>query len=236
MKKSKKVLLISGSSSGLGKDLAKYYIKKNYFVVGCGRKPSGIFSKSYSHTILDINDEFKARKWINEIFLKHKKIDYFINSAAFIPVSYPSLLNDIKLVERVFKTNVIAQINLINEVGKKMIKKNFGRIINFSSMSVGLLEKGTALYSSSKKSVETYSKIFSKEVIKSNVTCNTIAISMYYSKAFKHINSKIIENSKNQLLIKRTLKLQEISNVIDFFFNKESNVITGQTIYIGLVN
>ena len=68
MKKSKKVLLISGSSSGLGKDLAKYYIKKNYFVVGCGRKPSGIFSKSYSHTILDINDEFKAENGLMKYF------------------------------------------------------------------------------------------------------------------------------------------------------------------------
>ena len=236
MKKNKKVLLITGTSSGLGKDLAKYYIKKKYFVAGCGRTNSNIYSKLYSHTVLDLNNEHDVKKWINLIFNKYKKIDFFINNAAYIPTSYPALLNDADLTEQVFKTNVISQINLINEVGKKMIKRNFGRIINFSSMSVGLLEKGTALYSSSKKTIETYIKIFSKEVAKSNITGNTIAISMYKTKSFKKINKKYIENSKKKISTKRVLQLQEISNVIDFFFKNESNIVTGQTIYLGLVN
>lgn len=236
MKKSKKILLITGTSSGLGRHLAKYYLEKNYIVFGCSRSLVKINSKHYYHEVLDINEKLKIKNWIEKIFSKYKKIDYLINSASFVPVSYPSLLNDYELVTNAFKTNVISQVNLINEVGKKMIKNKFGRIINFSSMSEGLLEEGTALYSSTKKSIETYSKIFSKEIIKANVTVNTIAISMYNSKSFKKIGKEVIDNSKKKLLIKRTLNLKEIANVIDFFLKKESAVITGQTIYLGLVN
>lgn len=234
MKKNKKILLISGTSKGLGKEISNYYLKKNYIVYGCSRTKININSKFYNHSIIDINNEIDVRNWIEKIFKKHKKIDFLINNAALIPTSYPAILNNKELVFNVFKTNVVAQINLINEVGKKMIKKKYGRIINFSSMAAGLLEEGTSLYSSSKNSVETYSKIVAKELSKANITCNTIAPSMYNTSSFRKLGKRVIESSKKKLQTQRELTLNEITNVIDFLLKKESSVITGQTIYLGL--
>ena len=236
MQKSRRILLITGTSSGLGKDLSKYFLKKNYIVFGCSRSKSKISSKFYKHRILNLNDEREVRKWVEDIHAKYKKIDYLINNAALIPASYPSILNDKELITRVFETNVISQISIINEVAKKMVKKKYGRIISLSSMSVGLLEEGTSLYSSSKNSLDTYSKILSKELAKANITCNTIAPSMYNTKSFRELGETIINNSKKKLQVQRELKLEEIANVIEFLFKKESAVITGQTIYLGLTN
>lgn len=236
MQKSRRILLITGTSSGLGKDLSKYFLKKNYIVFGCSRRKSKISSKFYKHRILNLNDETEVKKWVKDVHFKYKKIDYLINNAALIPASFPSILNDKELVTRVFETNVISQISVINEVAKKMVKKKFGRIISLSSMSVGLLEEGTSLYSSSKNSLDTYSKILSKELAKANITCNTIAPSMYNTKSFRELGDTIINNSKKKLQVQRELKLEEIANVIEFLFKKESAVITGQTIYLGLTN
>jgi len=235
MQKSRRILLITGTSSGLGKDLSKYFLRKNYIVLGCSRTKSKISSKFYKHRILNLNDEREVRKWVEDIHAKYKKIDYLINNAALIPASYPSILNDKELITRVFETNVISQISIINEVAKKMVKKKYGRIISLSSMSVGLLEEGTSLYSSSKNSLDTYSKILSKELAKANITCNTIAPSMYNTKSFRELGETIINSSKKKLQVQRELKLEEITNVIEFLFKKESAVITGQTIYMGLV-
>ena len=234
MKKNKKILLISGTSKGLGTDLSKYFIKKNFAVYGCSRNKLNLNSKLYNHSVFDVNSDVEIRKWVEKIYKKHKRIDYLINNVALIPTSYPSILNNKELVLKVFKTNVVSQINLINEVGKKMIKKKFGRIISFSSMAAGLLEEGTSLYSASKSSIETYSKIVSKELAKANVTCNIIAPSMYNTKSFKKLGEKVIQKSKKKLQIQRELKLQEITSLVDFLFKKESGVITGQTIYLGL--
>jgi len=235
MQKNRRVLLITGTSSGLGKDLSKYFLKKNYTVFGCSRSKSKISSKFYNHRILNVNDETDVKKWVNDAYAKHKKIDYLINNAALIPTSYPSILNDKDLITRVFEINVISQISIINETAKKMIQKKFGRIVNFSSMAVGLLEEGTSLYSASKNSLDTYSKILSKELAKANITCNTVAPSMYNTKSFQELGTKIINSSKKKLQVQRELKLEEITNVIEFLFKKESAVITGQTIYMGLV-
>jgi 3-oxoacyl-[acyl-carrier protein] reductase len=235
MKNNKSVLIITGTSSGLGKDLAKHFLKKNYTVCGCSRGKSKINKKNYFHSILDIKNEDEVKNWINTIYLKYKKIDFLINNAAIIPASFPVLLNNTDLVNKVFNANVIGPINLMNEVTKKMLKKKFGRIINFSSMAAGLLEEGTSLYSSSKKSLEFYSKIFAKELSKENITCNTIAPSMYDTPSFRELGDKIINNAKKKLQIKRKLKINEISDIIEFLFKKESRIINGQTIYLGLI-
>ena len=123
MKNSKSVLIITGTSSGLGKDLAKYFLKKNYIVCGCSRGKSKINSRNYFHSILDIQNEDEVKKWINNIYSKFKKIDFLINNAAIIPASFPVLLNNMNLVRKVFSSNVIGPINLMNEVSKKMLKK-----------------------------------------------------------------------------------------------------------------
>ena len=235
MRKHKSVLIITGTSSGLGKDLAKYFLKKKYIVCGCSRGKSKINSKNYFHSVLDIQNEDKAKNWIDNIYSKYKKIDFLINNAAIIPASFPVLLNNSNLVNKVFNTNVTAPINLMNEVAKKMLKRKFGRIINFSSMAAGILEEGTSLYASSKKSLEFYSKIFAKELSRENITCNTIAPSMYESPSFRELGDIIINNAKKKLQVKRKLKINEISDLIEFLFKKESRVINGQTIYLGLV-
>ena len=235
MRNTKSVLIITGTSSGLGKDLAKYFLKKKYIVCGCSRSKGKINSKNYFHSILDIQNEEEVKKWIDNIYSKYKKIDFLINNAAIIPASFPVLLNNSNLVNKVFNTNVTAPINLMNEVAKKMLKRKFGRIINFSSMAAGILEEGTSLYASSKKSLEFYSKIFAKELSRENITCNTIAPSMYESPSFRELGDIVINNAKKKLQVKRKLKINEISDLIEFLFKKESEVINGQTIYLGLV-
>ena len=57
---------------------------------------------------------------------------------------------------------------------------------------------------------------------------------MYNTNSFRKLGEKVIYNSKKKLQIQRELKLEEITNVIEFLFKKESGVITGQTIYLGL--
>ena len=84
------------------------------------------------------------------------------------------------------------------------------------------MRKGPHYIRSLKSSIDTYSKIVSKELAKANVTCNIIAPSMYNTNSFRKLGEKVIYNSKKKLQIQRELKLEEITNVIEFLFKKES--------------
>ena len=64
MKKSKKVIVITGTSSGIGKSLSKYFLKKGLIVEGCSRKNVSGKTKNYFHSNLDISNINDVRDWI----------------------------------------------------------------------------------------------------------------------------------------------------------------------------
>jgi enoyl-[acyl-carrier-protein] reductase (NADH) len=63
-----------------------------------------------------------------------------------------------------------------------------------------------------------------------------MAPSMYMTGAVDALGETVIARALDKLTIKRALKIEEICNVVSFFAMPESSVITGQTIYMGLVN
>ena len=65
-KMNKKVILITGTSKGIGKSLANYYLSKNHIVIGCSRKYSNIKHQNYSHYNLDITDEKKLNIYLKK--------------------------------------------------------------------------------------------------------------------------------------------------------------------------
>ena len=77
--KNKKILLISGTSKGLGRDLLKYFVKKNFIIFGCSRSNLKFTSKFYNHSVFDINSEIEIRKWVEKIYKKHKNNKIFFN-------------------------------------------------------------------------------------------------------------------------------------------------------------
>lgn len=235
----KKVILISGCSNGLGKDLSRYYYKKGYVVVGFGANLKLKNKKNFFYKIVNLKSKEKIKNFLNHVLKKFKKIDYFINNAGIAPASFPALLNNYSFINEVFKINVIGQMFLINEVAKIMIKNKFGRIINISSMSVPLNLEGTSLYSSSKIAIEKYLKILSKEISYKNnmdITLNTLRVSMYKSKSLDELGESTINKAKQNLNYKNIIKIQELTNIINPLLNKKGVSLSGQILNLGLID
>ena len=235
----KKVILISGCSSGLGQDLSKYYQKIGHIVVGFGAKTQLKNNNNFFYKNVNLKSKSQINNFLIFVFKKYKKIDYFINNAGLAPAAFPALLNNYEFVEDVTKTNILGQIYLINQITKLMIKKKFGRIINISSMSVSLNLEGTSLYTSSKAAIEKYLKILSKEISYKNnvnITFNTLRVSMYDTKSFRELGEKTIQKAKDSLAYKKVLKINEIINILKPLINDKNKALTGQTINLGLID
>tara|TARA_A100001015_G_C14965855_1_gene702904 strand:- start:737 stop:1456 length:720 start_codon:yes stop_codon:yes gene_type:complete len=235
----KKVILISGCSSGLGKDLSKYYQKNGFIVVGFGPNTKVKNKKNLFFKNVNLKSKSQINNFLSLIIKKYKKIDYFINNAGISPAAFPALLNNFEFIEEVTKINIIGQIHLINEITKIMMKKKFGRIVNISSMSVALNLEGTSLYTSSKATIEKYLKVISKEISyknNMNITFNTLRVSMYKSKSFKELGESTIQKAKYRLAYKKVLKINEILNIIAPLIDNKNTALTGQIINLGLVD
>ena len=226
-----KTILITGNRKGIGRYLSEYYLGKGYNVVGCSRSNSDLSHKNYTHYLCDVKEEKEVKKTVREI-KKNSGVDILINNAGKASLNH-SILTPSETVKDLFETNYLGTFLFSRECSKHMIKKKWGRIINFSTIAVPLDLEGEMVYASSKSAIEKMSRIMSKELSTYNITINTIGPTPVYTDLIKVVPKDKVEEIINMQTIKRFGSFEDISNVTDFFISDESSFITGQKIYLG---
>jgi len=225
-------ILITGTRKGIGEYLAKYYLDKKFTVIGCSRGDSSIQDPGYFHYKLDIADEKDVTAMFKDIRKKHSGLDVLINNAGVASMNH-SMLTPMVTVERILRTNVIGSFLFCREAAKLMSKKKYGRIINFGTVATPLNLEGESIYAASKAAVVSLTKILAKEYSGMGITVNAIGPTPIKTDLIRAVPQDKLNALINQQTIKRYGELSDISNVIDFYIQPESNFITGQTIYLG---
>lgn len=227
-----KTILITGNRKGIGRYLTEHYLKIGFNVIGCSRNNSDINHPCYFHIQCDVSDEKSVKSAIIKAFQRFKSIDILLNNAGIASLNH-SLLTPGAIVKKVFETNFNGTFYFTREVSKRMIKNGGGKIVNFSSIAVPLNLEGEMIYASSKAAIEKLTKIMSKELSEFNIQINAIGPNPIETDLIK-----VIPKSKlDELITKQTIKklgtFEDVLNVIDFFTNEKSGMITGQIIYLG---
>lgn len=225
-------VIITGTSKGIGKFLAEYYLEKGDNVFGCSRGKSAIENKSYKHFSLNISNEKEVKDLFSQIRKSHNGLDILINNAGIASMNH-SLLTKVETARKIFDTNLIGTFLFCREASKLMYKNNFGRIINFTTVAVPLNLEGESIYASSKAAVSSLTKILSKELADYGITVNSLGPTPIKTDLIKSIPENKINKLIKRQAIKRFGSFKDISNVIDFFIDEKSDFITGQTIYLG---
>ena len=163
------------------------------------------------------------------------RIDVLISNAGAAKAASIVTMTSGKELEQTLRSNVMGTFFVCREVAKAMLLARRGRIVNVSSMAVGLHEEGTAAYAASKSAIVEFSKVLAKELAASGITVNVVAPSMFQSDAFDELGDVVQERARAKLTIPRMVTIEEIANVVAFFAAAESAPITGQVIHMGLV-
>jgi 3-oxoacyl-[acyl-carrier protein] reductase len=227
-----KIILITGTSRGIGRYLAEYYENLGFFIIGCSRRDSDLQLINYEHFILDVGDEEKVKNMFKKIRKKYKSIDILINNAGIASMNH-SMLTSMKTIKNIFSTNVFGTFLFCRESVKIMKNKTGGRIINFSTVAVPLKLEGEAAYASSKAAVVSLTQILAKELASYKVTVNAIGPTPVKTDLINSVPKEKIQNLLDQQVFNRFGKYEDIANVTDFFIKPESDFITGQIIYLG---
>ena len=228
----KQVLLITGTSKGIGEYLAAYYIEKGYHVVGCSRRPITSKSENYRHFSLDITDEKSVKQMFSEITKEYGRLDVLINNAGIASMNH-ILLTPTEVARNIIETNFIGTFLCSREAAKLMKRGGYGRIINFTTVATALKLEGEAVYASSKAAIITFTQIVAKELASFGVTVNAIGPTPIQTDLIKSVPREKIDNLLESQAIKRMGKFSDVSNVIDFFIRPESDFITGQVLFLG---
>lgn len=188
--------------------------------------------ENYRHFRLDVSDEADVKKMFAEITRTYRRLDVLINNAGVASMNH-ILLTPVKVARNIMETNFIGTFLLCREAAKLMKRHQSGRIVNMVSVAAPLKLEGEAVYAASKSAVISFTQIMAKEVAVFGITVNAIGPTPIQTDLIKAVPQEKIEKLVRSQAIHRLGELRDVSNVIDFFIQPESDFITGQVIFLG---
>ena len=206
------VALVTGARKGIGRALVEHLLGRGYQVVGCSRGDAGWEAEGFLHLQADVSDEPQVKSLFREIKRRYGRLDAAINNAAVASMNH-FLLTPAASIEKMLSANVVGTFLVSREAAKLMRKRQYGRIVNFSSLAVPMRLAGQSAYAASKASVESLSQVMARELA--------------------GVPKDKIEQLIDPMAVKRLGTFTDVANVLDFFLRQESEAVTGQVIYLG---
>ncbi len=158
-----KVVIVTGSSKGLGLVVTKQLLSEGAFVIGFSRNQTSIADPNFTGYRLDVGDEDAVVKTFSQVIEKYKTIDIIINNAGF--GSYDGLEEtDSKLMRKMFETNVFGVFYLTKIAVPYMKKAQQGHIINISSIAGIIGIENMSVYNGTKFAIKGMSESLYKEL------------------------------------------------------------------------
>lgn len=146
----KKVVLITGGSSGIGKSIGTYLTQKEFTVYGTTRNPKNHPNfKEFELVQLDVKDVESIQKAVSYVVSKENRLDVLINNAG-VGITGPIEETPHEEILHVFDTNFHGPVHVMKAVLPQMRKQGSGAIINITSIAgyMGLPYRG--FYSATK--------------------------------------------------------------------------------------
>ena len=237
-----KIALITGSSRGIGAAIAKGFAKEGCIVVINYSNPKEPYNevlkevKKYTKESIilkfDVSRRSEVNKSIVKIINKFGKIDILVNNAAILNPS-PFMLIDNNLLNKTLDVNLKGSFYCAQEVTKHMIKNNYGKIINISSVSQFTPFYESVHYAMSKSAIKMLTRCLALELGEYNINVNSIVPGI--------IKTDIIKDYKDKNLMNRMLKImplkkigypEDIVGAAIFLASKSSDYITGTDIIV----
>ena len=163
----KKVILITGISSGFGKQTSELLAEKGHIVYGTVRKETGT-GKLINIIKMDLTEPASIKRAVETVLQKEGKIDILINNAG-MHTGGPIETSPIENIRLQIDTNFIGMVQLTKAVLPAMRKQSGGLIINFSSIGGLIGLPFQAFYSASKFAIEGFSEALRMELKQFNI-------------------------------------------------------------------
>lgn len=162
----KKIVLLTGASSGIGYKTAELLASLDYKVYGAARRVEKMASLSVlgiTPIEMDVTDEISINQAVQKIIDQEGRIDVLINNAGY--GSYGAIENvTLEEAKRQFDTNLFGVARLVQLVMPYMREQHAGKIINISSMAGRVTTYMGAWYHATKYALEAFSDALRMEV------------------------------------------------------------------------
>ena len=230
-----KVVVVTGSSRGIGANIVKTLAKKGYRVILNYNKSENYAQNVQKELInvdifkADVSKKEEAVSLINFAIEKYGKIDVLINNAG---ISQSKLFTDLTDEDwnNIINSNLNSAFFCSREAAKNMIHNKSGLIINISSIWGITGASCEVAYSTSKAALNGFTKALAKELGPSNIRVNAIAPGIINTDMNNYLSNEELESIKEEIPLERIGETIDISKCVEWLI--KDNYTTGQIISI----
>ncbi len=176
----------------------------------------------------DVSDAAAVAQMFDRTEQAFGGVDILVNNAGVIALAPVAEMSDAD-ADRLIDINLKGSFNTLREAAKRL--RDNGRIINFSSSVVGLLQPGYGMYAASKAAVEALTSVLAKELRGRNITVNAIAPGPTATGLFLDGKTpELIERLAKMAPLERLGQPQDIAAAVSFLAGADGAWINGQTL------
>ncbi len=238
-----KEALITGGMGGIGTFIAQklfqrganvsvtYYKNGNHELAEQWQLQQKNLGYEFNIIYADLTCFTDSEKMINELVERYGKIDILVNNAG--------VTEDITLAKmtpnqwhKVIDNNLHSIFNVTQNAIKQMIKNQYGRIINISSINGQKGQFGQTNYCASKAAIHGFTKALAYEVAKKGITVNTVSPGYVKTPMLERMAPNILEDIIKLIPLGRLAEPSEIARTVAFLAESDSGYITGSNFSI----
>jgi len=247
-----KTAIVAASTKGLGKAAALSLAEEGANIVICGRHKANLADAAAEIELktgnlplaiqADVTKPDDIDRLFEEAIKRFSTIHILVTNAGGPPTGYFMDFNDEQWLSAV-ELNLMSAVRMIRLAVPTMIRNNWGRIVNITSLAVKQPLENLVLSNSVRSAVIGMAKTISRDYAKNNILINNIAPGMIMT---KRIESMLEERVKrDQITMEKAIELmvkdipmgrlgrpEEVGNLIAFLCSERNTYITGATIQI----
>jgi len=234
-----KVAIVTGGANGIGEGVAIKFAQEGAKVVLCDLNEEQVKQaekaiKDQGGTVLgvvcNVTDRAQVDAMVQKAVAAFGTVDILINNAGITRDAMFHKMTEAQW-DQVFDVNLKGVFHCTQAVVGIMREKNYGRIVNISSVSrFGNI--GQTNYAASKEGLVGFTRTLAKEMGSKGITINAIAPGSVETAMFLAVPEKIREVARKSNALQRPGSIEELANAILFFASDDSSYITGQALQV----
>ncbi|OOS07002.1 3-oxoacyl-[acyl-carrier-protein] reductase [Moraxella cuniculi DSM 21768] len=235
---SRKIVLVTGASRGIGKAIAQRFAAEGHFVIGTATSEKGAeaIAEYLSESggigrVLDVCSDEAIDKLFEEIDSVYGGINVLVNNAG---ITKDGLLMRMKDEDwaSVIDTNLSSIYRMSRRAVRGMMKARQGRIINITSVVGQMGNAGQSNYAATKAGAEGFSRALAREIGSRGVTVNCVAPGFVETDMTEELDERLISSMLDAVPLGRMAQPEEIAAAVSFLASDDASYITGAVLAV----
>lgn len=234
------VALVTGGAVGIGEAITRALLAAGAEVVVNYNKSDAAAAALMERTESNARDRmtlFKAdvsksedvKRMVQQVSEKHGRIDILVNNAGVVRDGLIFTMSD-GAWDEVSRVNLDGAFYCIREVGKIMMQRRCGRIVNISSISGRHGGKGQANYAAAKAALNALTRVAALELASKGITVNGVAPGVVVTRMSQRVREHAGDRILASIPLGRYGEPDDVARVVMFLANPDVNYVTGQVI------